>query len=183
MRKVIASLNITLDSYCDHDIGIVNDELHENVNELFRRADLCIIGRVTYQLMESAWPAIVEHPTGNKPMDEFAVLMDNIPKLVFSNTLKSVEWKTATLAKRNLEDEVRKQRQRDGKDIVVGGPSVIEELMNAGLIDEFQFYLHPIVAGKGKRPFFKNIHERIDLKLVKTKTLSTRVIILYYEKK
>ena len=182
MRQVIASLNITLDSYCDHEIGIADAELHENVNELFRKVGLCILGRVTYRLMEDAWPEIAKHPTGNKSVDDFAVLMDTIPKIVFSHTLKSVEWKSATLAKGNLVEEVAKLKQQEGKDILVGGPSVIEQLMDAGLIDEFQFYLQPIVAGKGRRPFFQNIHERIDLKLVKTKTLGSGVVILFYEK-
>ena len=115
MRKLIAAINMTLDGFCDHTAGIADDELHQHYNELFSNAGAVIYGRITYQLMESYWPTVVKNPTGNKPMDEFAVIIDNISKTVFSHTLKNVEWKNAKLAKRNIKEEVLELRQQAGK--------------------------------------------------------------------
>ena len=180
MRKLIASINMTLDGFCDHTSGIVDEELHQNVNDLFKTVDTLVFGRITYQLMESAWPSIVKKPTGVKAVDEFAVLIDNSSKIVFSNTLKTVEWKNTILKKGNLEEEILKLKQQPGKNILVGSPSLIAQLTPPGLIDEYQLYLHPIVSGKGLT-LFKNIQDRVDFKLLKTKTLHSGVIILYYE--
>ena len=131
------------------------------------------------------WPTVVKHPTGNKSMDEFAVVIDNIPKIVFSHTLKNVEWKTARLAKRDLKEEVLELRQsrNDGtKDILVGSPSLIVALSQLDLIDEYQLSVQPTVLGNGL-PLFKNIKDRIDLTLLKTKTFSCGAVTLYYEPK
>jgi len=173
MRKLIASINITLDGFCDHNAVIADEELHQNANELLRNADTILFGRVTYQLMESGWPPIVKKPTGIKSIDEFAVLIDNIDKIVFSHTLKSVEWKNTRLATGDIQEEVLKLKQlrnSGSKNIVVGSPGIIVTLMKLELINEYQFSVQPIVLGSGL-PLFKNITNRIDLRLLKTKTL------------
>ena len=180
MRKLIAAINMTLDGFCDHTAMIADDELHEHYNELLRNAGTLIYGRITYQLMESYWPSVVKNPTGNKPTDEFAVLIDNIPKLVFSRTLKTVVWKNARLATRGIKDEILELKQQDGKDIFVGSPGLIVASMQLDLIDEYQLCVHPVIAGKGL-PLFKNINERKTLKLIKTKTLRSGQITLYYQ--
>ena len=102
MKKLIAAINMTLDGFCDHTAMIADDELHQHYNELLSSGGTLLYGRITYQLMESYWPSVVKNPTGNKPMDEFAVLIDNISKIVFSRTLKNVDWKNAKVAKRAL---------------------------------------------------------------------------------
>ena len=83
MRKLIAAMNITLDGFCDHTAMTADDELHQHYNQLLKNVDTLIYGRITYQLMESYWPTVVANPTGNKPIDEFALLIDNISKIVF----------------------------------------------------------------------------------------------------
>ena len=185
MRKVIAAMNMTLDGFCDHTAMIADDEIHQHYNELLSNADTLIYGRITYQLMESYWPTVVKNPTGNKPTDEFAVLIDNISKIVFSNTLKNVDpigigWKNAKLAKRGIKDEVLELKQGTGKDILVGSPSLIVASMNLNLIDECQLSVQPTIAGKGL-VLFKNINDRIDLKLLKTKTFACGAVTFYYE--
>jgi len=179
MRKLIAAINMTLDGFCDHTSMIADEEIHQYYNELLSSADAIIYGRITYQLMEY-WPTVVKNPTGNKAMDEFAVTIDNIPKIVFSRTLQHVEWKTARLAKRDIKEEVLALKQQGGKDILAGSPSLIVASMNLNLIDEFQLCVQPIIAGKGL-PLFKNIKDRIDLKLLKTKTFACGAVTLYYE--
>ena len=106
MAKLIAAINMTLDGFCDHTAGVADDEILQHYSELLRNADTIIYGRITYQLMESYWPGVVENPTGNKAMDEFAVIMDNIPKIVFSRTLKNVDWKNTKLKKEVIKEEI-----------------------------------------------------------------------------
>ena len=183
MRTVIAAMNMTLDGFCDHTAMIADDEIHQHYNDLLRSADTLIYGRITYQLMESYWPTVVKNPTGNKPTDEFAVIIDDISKIVFSHTLKNVEWKNAKLAKGDIKEEVLELKQsRNGgsKDILVGSPSLIVACMNLNLIDEFQLSVQPTVLGSGL-PLFKNINDKIDLKLLKTKTFSCGAVTFYYE--
>jgi dihydrofolate reductase len=180
MRKLIAAINMTLDGFCDHTATIADDEILQHYNELFRNADTLIFGRITYQLMESYWPSVVKNPTGIKPTDEFAVLIDNISKIVFSRTLKNVEWKNTQLKKEGIKEEVLKLKHQAGKNILVGSPSLIVALTQLELIDEFQLCVHPIVLGSGL-PLFKNINDRINLKLLKTKTFGCGAVTLYYE--
>ena len=183
MRKLIAGINMTLDGFCNHEAGIADDEIHQHYNELLRNADTILWGRITYQLMESYWPSIVKNPTGNKPEDEFAVLIDNISKIVFSRTLKNVDWKNTKLKKEVINEEVLELKQsRNGgsKNILVGSPSLIVALTQLDLIDEYQLSVQPIVLGSGL-PLFKNIKDRINLKLLKTKTFGCGAVTLYYE--
>ena len=179
MRKLIAAINMPLDGFCDHTAVIADDEMHQHYNELLRDAGTILFGRTTYQLMESYWPSVVTNPTGNKPMDEFAVLIDNISKIVFSRTLRNVDWKNATLKKEVIKEEVVELKQQAGKDILVGSPSLIVALTHLDLIDEYQLSVQPIVLGSGL-PLFKNVNDRIDLKLLKTKTFGCGAVILYY---
>ena len=183
MRKLIAAMNMTLDGYCDHTAMIADEEIHQHYNELLISADTLIYGRITYQLMESYWPSVVKNPTGNKPTDEFAVLIDNISKIVFSRTLKDVDWKNTTLKKEVIKEEVLELKQsRNGgsKNIVVGSPSLIVAFSQLDLVDEYQLGVQPIVAGSGL-PLFKNVKDRVNLKLLKTKTFGCGAVTLYYE--
>ena len=179
MRKIIATINMTLDGFCDHTAIIPDDEIHQHYADLLSNAGTVLYGRITYQLMEF-WRTVLENPTGNKAMDDFAVVMDNTPKIVFSHTLKNIDWKSAKLANRDIEDEVLELKQQPGKDIFVGSPGLIVALTKVNLIDEYQLCIHPVIAGSGL-PLFKNINDRTILKLVKTKTFSGGAVILYYE--
>ena len=180
MRKLIAAMNMTLDGFCNHTAMIADDEIHQHYNELLSSADTLIYGRITYQLMESYWPSVVKNPTGNKPMDEFAVLIDNISKIVFSRTLKNVDWKNTILKKEIIKEEILELKQQAGKNILVGSPGLIVALMQLDLIDEYQLCVHPIILGNGLL-LFKNINDRINLKLFKTKTFGCGAVTLYYE--
>jgi dihydrofolate reductase len=106
--------------------------------------------------------------------------MDRIPKIVFSHTLKKVEWESAKLANQAIDEEVLELKQQSGKVILVGSRSLILNLMKHNLIDEYQFCVHPVIAGNGL-PLFENINDRTILKLIKTKTFSSGAVTLYYE--
>jgi dihydrofolate reductase len=183
MRKLIAAINMTLDGFCDHTAVIADNELHRHYNELLPDAGTILWGRTTYQLMESYWPAIVKNPTGNKPEDEFAVLIDNISKIVYSRTLKNVDWKNTRLKSEVNKEEVLELKQsRNGgsKNILVGSPSLIIALTQLDLIDEYQLCVQPIILGRGL-PLFKNVKGRMNLKLLKTKPFGSGAVTLYYE--
>jgi dihydrofolate reductase len=180
MRKLIAAINMTLDGFCDHTAMIADEEIHQHYNELLSNADTLIYGRITYQLMESYWPSVVKNPTGNKPMDEFAVLIDNISKIVFSRTLKNVDWKNTKLKKEVIKEEILELKQQAGKNILVGSPSLIVALTQLDLIDEYQLSVQPTVLGSGL-PLFKNLKDRVNLKFLKTKTFGCGAVTLYYE--
>ena len=170
---------MTLDGFCDHTAMIPDDELHQYYADLLNNADAILYGRITYQLMEY-WRPMIANPTGNKAEDEFAVVMDKIQKIVFSHTLKNVEWESAKLATRDIEEEVVELKKQPGKDILVGSPSLIVRLTELHLIDEYQLCIHSVIAGRGL-PLFNNIHGKSILKLLNTKTLSSGAIVLYYE--
>jgi len=179
MRKVIAAINMTLDGFCDHTAGIPDEEILQHYTELLNEGDAILYGRITYQLMEY-WQPLVKNPSGEKTMDDFAMAIDKIPKIVFSHTLKNVEWESAKLANRAIEEEVLELKQQPGRDILVGSRSLIIQLMKLNLIDEYQLCVHPVVVGSGL-PLFENINDRTILKLIKTKTFSGGAVILYYE--
>jgi dihydrofolate reductase len=179
MRKIVAAINMTVDGFCDHTAGIANEETHQHYADLLGEGDIILYGRKTFQLMEY-WRGIVANPTGIKSIDEFAVKMDQIPKIVFSRTLENVDWKNTELKREINKEEILELRQQPGKDIFVGSPSLIVALTQLGLIDEYQLAVHPVILGDGL-PLFTNIREKVDLKLLKTKTFSCGVIILYFE--
>lgn len=179
MRKIIAALNMTLDGICDHTAGIPDEEIHQHYTALLEEGDAILYGKTTFQLMEF-WRTFLENPSEEKSMNDFADAIDRIPKIVFSNTLENIDWKSATLAKRGLKEEVLELRQQPGNPVFVGSRSLIIQLIKLNLIDEFQLCIYPMVEGKGL-PLFEDINERIIFKLIKTKTFNGGAVILYYE--
>ena len=179
MRKVIAAINMSLDGFCDHTSMTADEALHQHFADLLSSAGVILYGRVTYQLMEY-WQTVVKNPTGTKATDEFALTIDKIPKIIFSRTLKKLDWESATLAIRDIKEEVLALRQQPGKDILIGSPGLIVTLTQLDLIDEYQLCIHPVIVGKGL-PLFKNINDKIVLKRLKIKSFDSGIITVYYE--
>ena len=179
MRKLIAAMNMSLDGFCDHTAMTADDEIHEHYRELLSNAGAVLYGRVTYQLMEF-WRTVVENPTGNKAMDEFATEIDNVTKIVYSRTLQHVDWRNTILKNEIIKEEISELKQQTGKNIYAGSPGLITALTQLDLVDEYQLAVHPTILGSGLI-LFKNISERVDLKLLKTKTFGCSAIVLYYE--
>jgi len=179
MRKLIAAINMTLDGFCDHTAIDPDEEIHQHYEELLGKGDVILYGRITYQLMQF-WQTFLINPSGEKSMDNFAVAIDKIHKIVFSNTFNNTEWSSAELSDKSLENKVFELKQQSGKDIFVGSRSLIIQLLNLHLIDEFQLCIHPIIAGNGL-PLFENINDRTILKLTGTKTFGGGAVILYYQ--
>lgn len=178
MRKVIAAINMTIDGICDHTAGIPDEELHDHYADLLNNAGTILYGRITYQLMQY-WQTLLVHPSGEKSMDDFAVAIDRIEKLVFSRTLETTDWGSARLSDQSPEAAVLTLKQQSGKDILVGSPSLIVQLMKHNLVDEYQLCIHPVVAGGGL-PLFAGISDRNVFTLIKTRSFKSGAIILYY---
>lgn len=179
MRKVIAAINMTLDGVCDHTVGVVDENLHHHYADLINNAGVILYGRTTYQLMQF-WQTLLRNPTEQKSMNDFALSIDKIEKVVFSNTLKDTGWDTANISSRPLEEMILELKQQLGNDILIGSRSLIIQLLNKNLIDEFQICIHPMIEGKGLR-LFDQIESRIIFKLIRTKSLNSGVTIMYYE--
>lgn len=179
MRKLIAAINLTLDGFCDHTSGVADDEMLQHYTDLIRGAGAILYGRVTYQLMESYWPALIQKPSGNRTPDEFAQAIQNIQKVVFSRTLKELPWENSRLATQDLRAEVLELKNQEGKDFLVGSPALISALTEMNLVDEYQLCVHPVIAGQGLR-LFQNIREMIILKQLKTKVFDSSGATLHY---
>jgi len=179
MRKVIAAINMTLDGVCDHTVGIVDENLHHHYSDLVNNAGVMLYGRTTYQLMQF-WQTLLTNPSDQKSMNDFAFSINKIEKMVFSNTLKNTGWETAKIADKPLDQTILDLKQQSGQDILIGSRGLIIQLLNSNLIDEFQICIHPMVEGKGLK-LFDQIKDRIIFKLLKTKSLTSGVTIMYYE--
>ena len=126
------------------------------------------------------WKSVLENPTGNRATDDFAVAIDSIQKIVYSRTLTNVDWKNTELKNELVKEDVLDLKQQDGGDILVGSPSLIVGLGKLDVIDEYQLGVQPTLVGSGL-PLFKDITDRIDLTLLRTKTFGCGAVFLYYE--
>ena len=180
MRKVTFAINITIDGYCGHELGIADDELHEYFTGLLRDSDVEIFGRNTYHLMYPYWHDVAVNQSETEVINEFARTFDSIPKIVFSTTLKSVEWNNTTLLHSNLREEIMKLKQQPGKNISIGSLNIASQVARWDLIDEYHLVVHPVIAGKGPR-LFESV-ENLTLKLVGSKTFRSGVVALHYKK-
>lgn len=181
MRKIVAAINMTIDGVCDHMVLMPGEDIHDHYTALLNGADAILYGRITYQLMEY-WRPFKEKPSGERSMDEFATAIDRIPKIVFSHTLKNTGWDSAELSDQTVEEmilELKRSGNDGSRDILIGSRSLIIQLMKLGLIDEFQFCIHPMVAGEGMQ-LFEEAKERTLFKLLNTKIFDSGAILLYY---
>ena len=175
---------VTLDGFFEGpnreiDWHIVDEEFNEYANELLSTVDTLLFGRVTYQLMADYWPS----PSATTDDPIIADKMNNLPKIVFSKTLEKVEWKNTRLVKNNIAEEISQLKQQPGKNLAIFGSSDLAlTFIKMGLIDEYRIIVNPIVLGNGK-PLFKGLHERLNLKLLKTKTFGSGNVIPYYRSK
>lgn len=179
MRNVIAAINMTVDGFCDHTAVTPDDEIHQYYTDLLSNAGVILYGRITFQLMEY-WRALAGSPSGQKAMDDFAIVMDRIPKLVFSRTIEATDWHSARFAKGPIEAEVSELKKQPGKDIYVGSRSLMVQLINLGLLDELQLMIHPVI-GRARLPLFDGISERTTLKVKKMRNFSCGSVVVHYE--
>ncbi len=179
MRPLRYSINVTLDGCCDHRVMIADEDLHRHAIENLDRANALLFGRVTYEMMEAAFRSPAR--TGVIPdwMEPFARKIDAAKKYVVSSTLNRVDW-NAELVRGTLGTAVRQLKQESGKGLLVGGVKLPLALAELGLIDEYEFVVHPILVGHGPT-LFAGLSKRIDLKLVSRLELSSGAVAMRYE--
>ena len=180
MRPLRYSINVTLDGCCDHRAGIVPDEeLHRHHLENIRQADALLFGRVTYQMMESAWRPPAQRVARPDWMEPFARTIDAAKKYVVSSTLNRVDW-NAELVRGDLGKAVQQLKQQSGKRLFTGGVTLPLALAELGLIDEYEFVVQPRLAGHGPT-LFAGLAKRIDLKLVSRLEFGSGAVAMRYE--
>jgi dihydrofolate reductase len=183
MRSLRYSINVTLDGCCDHRAITPDEEMHCHHAENLAKADALLFGRVTYEMMEAAWRAPAR--TGVRPdwmeawMEPFARTIDAARKYVVSSTLDRVDWNTE-LVRGDLGKAVQQLKRESGKGLFVGGVKLPMALAELGLIDEYEFVVHPRLAGHGPT-LFAGLSKRIDLKLVSRQEFGSGAVALRYE--
>ena len=183
MRRVVFAINISTDGYCNHTDMIADEEMHEYHTGLLRNATLLLLGRNTYQLMVPYWPDVAKNQSETEAINEFARVFDSLDKVVFSTTLKHTGGNNTRIVRANVAEEVLAVKQQPGKDIGVGGLSIASQLSDRGVIDEYHFVIHPVVAGKGPRLFETvKLQDRLLLDLIGSKTFRSGVVALHYRK-
>ena len=176
MRKLRYSINVTLDGCCDHRAMIADEELHRNAMKNIEEADL-LFGRVIYEMMESAWRG----PDPRRPawMEPFARSIDAAKKYVVSTTLSRVDW-NAELIRGDLASAVRKLKNEPGKNLLTGGLTLPVALADLGLIDEYEFVVHPRVVGHGPM-LLAGLSKTVDLKFVSQDEFASGTKVMRYE--
>ena len=183
MRPLRYSINVTLDGCCDHRAGVTDEELHRHWAENLAQADALLFGRVTYEMMEEAWREPAR--TGTRPdwmepwMLSFAQKIDATKKYVVSSTLDRVDW-NAELVRGDLGKAVQQLKRESGKGLFTGGVKLPLALAELGLIDEYEFVVHPRLVGHGPT-LFAGLSKRIDLKLVSRLEFGSGVVVMRYE--
>lgn len=183
MRPLRYSINVTLDGCCDHLAITPDEEMHRFHGENIARADALILGRVTYQMMEEAWRGPAETgvmPDGMDPwMEPFARTIDAAKKYVVSSTLDRVDW-NAELIRGDLEQAVRRLKEEPGEGLAVGGLQLPLALAELGLIDEYEFVVHPRLTGRGPK-LLAGLSNPVDLRLVERREFASGAVVLRYE--
>lgn len=179
MRPLRHAINITLDGCCDHEVMIPDEELHAHAAASIERADGLLLGRVTYELMEAGWRDAARTGDGPAWTRPFARTIDAARKHVVSSTLTHVDW-NAELVRGELAEAVRALKRQPGKGLATGGVTLPLALAELGLIDEYEFIVHPVIAGHGPT-LFAGLRERLDLRLVDRKPFACGAIALRYE--
>ena len=173
------SINVTLDGCCDHREMIGDQDLHRHAVENLKQADALLFGRVIYEMMEAAWRAPA--PSGTRPdwMEPFARTIDAAKKYVVSSTLERVDW-NAELVRGDLGPAVQQLKRESGKGLFVAGVTLPLALAELGLIDEYEFVVHPRLAGHGPT-LLAGLSKRIDLKLLSRLEFGSGAVAMRYE--
>jgi dihydrofolate reductase len=177
MRPLRYSINVTLDGCCDHRAIPADEELHRHHAENLALADALLFGRVTYEMMEAGW----RWPAGARPdwMEPFARTINAAKKYVVSSTLDRVDW-NAELVRGDLGKAVEQLKQKPGKGLFVGGLKLPLALAELGLIDEYEFVVHPRLAGHGPT-LFAGLSKLVDLMLVSQLEFGSGAVAMRYE--
>lgn len=185
MGKVILLEHVSLDGFSagpnnEIDWIIYDEELESLVTSLRKNVDATIYGRVTYSMMESYWPSVLNNPDSPVNQYEFASWLDKKLKVVVSRTLPSVKWNNTKLIKDNLAEEINQlKRGLEGNMLLIGSPTLVQSFIRENLIDEYRINVNPIILGGGLS-LFNSIGKTVNLKLLSKRTFNSGVVSLHY---
>ncbi len=186
MRKLVLFMHLSLDGFAAGPHGELDwvsydEELEKHAEDIVSTVGSPLYGRVTYQMMEGYWPTVLQDTAATKHDLDHARWVEDVEKIVFSETLEKVEWNNTRLIKDNIAEEVLKLKQQPGKDLVIfGSPGLARSLMQLGLIDAYRLTINPVILGSGI-PLFADVEDKINLKLVNSRTFRSGVVALHYE--
>ena len=187
MRKVSLLMHVSLDGFVqgpnewEMDWISYDEELEKYAKDILNTVDTVMWGRVTYEGMAAYWPTVSANPSSSKYEIDHAQWLDNTLKIIFSKSLTKVEWSNSRLVHDHIADEVAELKRQPGKDmIIIGSPRLAHTFMQLGLIDEYRINVNPVVLGGGV-PLFKDIRDRIKLKLLDSKNFRSGVVGLHYQ--
>jgi dihydrofolate reductase len=179
MRALRYSINVTLDGCCDHRAIPADEELHRHAIENIDQADGLLFGRVTYEMMEAAFRLPAELEARPDWMEPFARSIGAAKKYVVSSTLDGVDW-NAELVRGDLGKAVQQLKRESGKGLFMGGVKLPLALAELGLIDEYEFIVHPVLAGHGPT-LFAGLSKRVDLKLLSRLEFASGAVAMRYK--
>lgn len=186
MRKLIVTMWITLDGFiadADGELGwILGDEQLSNYEiGMVSNADTLLLGRKTYEDFVGYWPNVPTNPAAQAWEKVYAGKINALHKMVLSKTLETAAWSDSQIVKEIIPAEIEQLKQQPGKNILIyGSASVVQQLTNLGLIDEYHLLVHPVLLGSGQ-PLFANIEQRVTMKLVKTEPFTSGVVLQIYQ--
>jgi dihydrofolate reductase len=182
MGLLTFAINVTLDGCCDHREGIADDELHRYFTGLMDAAGAMLWGRVTYELMESAWPAVARDEKAPPAMREWALKLEAKSKYVVSASRRDFPWNNTFRVEGDLHEAVKQLKEKTPRGLLLGGPMLSAALEQLGLIDEYRLVVHPILAGHGPT-LFQGLERARRLELISTERLKSGVMALHYRRK
>jgi dihydrofolate reductase len=187
MRKLVLFMHVSLDGFVagpggEMDWIIADEEMFDYAGKRTNEADTALYGRVTYEMMQSYWPTAGDQPGATKHDIEHSTWYNSVTKVIISRTMKGANLAKTKIISDSVSDEILQLKQAPGRDIVIfGSPSASHSLMADNLIDDYWLFINPILLGQGI-PLFKDIRDKIQLKLAKTVPFASGVVCLHYEK-
>jgi dihydrofolate reductase len=181
MGLLTFAINLTLDGCQDHRTVVADEELHDYFTGLMDAAGAMLWGRVTYELMESAWPAIAREGTAPRATLEWARKLDVKPKYVVSTTRRDYSWNNTVLIEGDLREAVTRLKEQTPTGVLLGGPKLATEIERLGLIDEYRLVVHPVFAGHGPT-LFQGLEHPSRLELLSTDRLKSGALLLHYRR-
>jgi dihydrofolate reductase len=185
MRKLVLFLHQSLDGYCATKDGALdwipyNEAFEKYAERIVKTVGSPVYGRVTYEMMKGYWSTLSNNPAVSTHEREHAQWLENVEKIVVSTTLATPDWKNTTVIRDNVQEQIKKLKDQDGKSLVIfGSPTLARSLMKAGLIDEFQFTVSPVILGEGIT-FMRSIEDPVNLELLDSESIEGGIVVLHY---
>jgi dihydrofolate reductase len=183
MGLLTFALNFTIDGCYDHRDGIADDDLLRYYTRMMNDAGAMLFGRVTYELMEGAWPAIARDEKAPPAFREWAIALEAKTKYVVSTTRSDFPWSNTIRVEGDLRAAMTQLKEKTPRGILVGSPALSGALEKLGLIDEYRFVMHPVIAGHGPTALFDGLEHVKRLELISTDRLPSGVVALHYRRK